>query len=51
MINIVIGLMYANIILSMVGIVVSCKDKQYSELWVYAVVIGVCIYDIVSLSQ
>ena len=50
MINIVIGLMYATILLSMIGIVVSCKDKQYSELWVYAVVIGVCIYDIVSLS-
>ena len=50
MINIVIGLMYATIILSMVGIVVSCKDKRYSELWVYAVVIGVCIYDIVTLS-
>ena len=51
MINIVIGLMYATILLSMLGIVVSCKDKRYGELWVYALIIGVCIYDIVVLSQ
>jgi hypothetical protein len=51
MINIVIGLMYATILLSILGIVVSCKAKQYSELWVYALIIGGCIYDIVSLSQ
>ena len=51
MINIVIGLMYATIMLAIAAIVVSCKAKQYSELWVYALIIGGCIYDIVSLSQ
>jgi hypothetical protein len=51
MTSIVIGLMYATIMLAIAAIVISCKAKRYGELWVYALIIGVCIYDIVSLSQ
>jgi hypothetical protein len=50
MVMIAIALMCANILLSIAGILITCKAKIYSELWVYALTISGSIFNIVVLS-